>query len=127
MTKHSTPFVHQNEEPQENKDLTRRRRGFLRSGLALTAGAAIATGSGIGANRAKASAPTSTAARILVLGAGAAGLACVSRLSRSLTGADITVLDRRQDHLYQPGYTLIAAGIKPASYVLSKTSDRSED
>ena len=123
MTKHSAPFNRHNGEPQGSEGVTTSRRGFLRSGLALTAGAAIATGSGIGANRAKASAPTSTAARILVLGAGAAGLACVSRLSRSLTGANITVLDRRQDHLYQPGYTLIAAGIKPASYVLSKTSD----
>lgn len=100
-----------------------RRRDFLRSSLAVTAGAAMASSSGFVTTTAQAQTPIQSKARILVLGAGAAGLACIARLSKALDGADITVIDKRQDHYYQPGYTLIASGIKPAGYVVSRTSD----
>lgn len=123
MTTPPDLLIRQARTRQKDESLTVSRRGFLRSGLALTAGAAVATSAAAGWSPAQANGSVSTKARILVLGAGAAGLACVSRLSKALSGAEITVLDRRQDHLYQPGYTLIAAGIKPAGYVLSKTSD----
>jgi sulfide:quinone oxidoreductase len=46
-----------------------------------------------------------------------------SRLAARLDGASIILLDRRKEHLYQPGFTLVAAGLKDASYVLSRTSD----
>ncbi len=62
-----------------------------------------------------------TAARIVVAGAGAAGLASASRLAQQLTGASITVVDVRKEHYYQPGFTLIGAGIKPEGYVVSQT------
>ncbi len=62
-----------------------------------------------------------TTAKVLILGAGAAGLSAASRLTQQLDGALITVLDARLEHHYQPGYTLVAAGIKPQSYVLSST------
>ena len=65
--------------------------------------------------------PVVTKSRIVVLGAGAAGLSLVSRLAKRLDGAVITVLDPRKDHLYQPGYTLVAAGLKSSDYVVSKT------
>ena len=50
-------------------------------------------------------------ARILILGAGAAGLAAASRLAQRLDGAEITLIDKRREHIYQPGFTLIAAGL----------------
>lgn len=64
-----------------------------------------------------------TKARIVIVGAGAAGLAVASRLAVSLRGASVTVLDSRKEHYYQPGFTLVAAGIKPQGYVVSQTAD----
>ena len=69
------------------------------------------------------SAPVSTRARIVIVGAGAAGTALANRLSRRLDGGAITLIDPRVQHLYQPGLTLVAAGLKPADYVVSQTSD----
>jgi len=67
--------------------------------------------------------PARSSARIVVAGAGAAGLTAASRLAASLHGARITVIDARQEHFYQPGFTLVAAGIKPQDYVVSRTQD----
>ncbi len=64
-----------------------------------------------------------TKARIVIIGAGAAGTALANRLVRRLQGAKIIVLDPSAEHLYQPGLTLVAAGLKPASYTQSKTTD----
>ncbi|WP_375573072.1 FAD/NAD(P)-binding oxidoreductase [Ahrensia marina] len=68
-------------------------------------------------------APVSTNARIVIIGAGAAGTALANRLTGRLDGADITIIDPRPRHLYQPGLTLVAAGLKPADYVVSSTTD----
>ena len=92
--------------------ITASRRGFL--GLAGAGGAALALGAG-GAQAAK----VRTNARILILGAGAGGAAIANRLADRLEGAQITVLDGKQEHWYQPGFTLIAAGLRPASYAQS--------
>ena len=91
------------------------RRGFL--GLAA-GGAAAATA--IGPARAQ---PVRTNARIVIIGAGAAGTALVNRLVDRLEGAQITIIDPRPEHLYQPGLSLVAAGLKPASYTVSQTVD----
>ena len=64
-----------------------------------------------------------TNARIVMIGAGAAGTALVNRLVERLEGADITILDPSAEHLYQPGLSLVAAGLKPASYTQSQTAD----
>ncbi|ROU02481.1 NAD(P)/FAD-dependent oxidoreductase [Histidinibacterium lentulum] len=85
----------------------------------LMAGAALAGAAG-GEARAQ---RIETSARIVILGAGAAGAALANRLSERLDGAVITVIDPRVEHWYQPGFTLIAAGLKPASYSVSRTTD----
>jgi sulfide:quinone oxidoreductase len=64
-----------------------------------------------------------TKARIVIAGAGAAGLATANRLISQLDGAEITLIDKRREHYYQPGFTLIGAGLKPASYAVSRTAD----
>lgn len=67
--------------------------------------------------------PTKTNAKIVIIGAGAGGTSAANRLVTQLEGAQITIIDPRPDHLYQPGLSLVAAGLKPASYVTSKTTD----
>ncbi len=62
-----------------------------------------------------------TSARIVIAGAGAAGLAMAARLSARLDGASITIIDGRKAHYYQPGFTLIAAGLKQPGYATSTT------
>lgn len=59
-----------------------------------------------------------TNACIVIIGAGAAGAALVNRLVDRLEGAAITILDPSAEHLYQPGLSLVAAGLRPASYTM---------
>ncbi len=96
------------------------RRDFLKFGAMAGAGALL-----LPAGSAKASAVESvqSKARIVIAGAGAAGLATASHLAERLSGATIIIIDARKEHFYQPGYTLIAAGLKPASYVTSSTAE----
>lgn len=66
----------------------------------------------------------SSAAKIVIAGAGAAGLTIASRLAARLdSNAQITIIDSRISHLYQPGFTLVAGGIKPQDYPISQTAD----
>lgn len=93
------------------------RRGFLGLGAAGTLALALGP-------RAQArAAPLATSARIVIIGAGAAGTALANRLVGRLEGATITIIDPRREHLYQPGLSLVAAGLKPAGYVVSQTTD----
>ena len=64
-----------------------------------------------------------TKARIVIAGAGAAGLSAAVQLTQRLEGAEISIIDAHKDHFYQPGFTLIAGGLKPASYSVSATAD----
>ncbi len=92
------------------------RRRFLQ--LAAAAGLGGSWFFGPAGGRAAA---VATSARIVIAGAGAAGLATAARLSASLDGATITIIDGRKAHYYQPGFTLIAAGLKQPSYATSTT------
>jgi sulfide:quinone oxidoreductase len=91
------------------------RRGFM--GLGVAGMAAAVAGSPAQA------AKVATKAKIVIIGAGAAGTALANRLVDRLDGADITLVDGRKEHLYQPGLSLVAAGLKPAGYVTSQTAD----
>lgn len=62
-----------------------------------------------------------TSAQIIIIGAGAAGTSLANRLTIRLDGARIKILDPSEHHLYQPGLSLVAAGLKPADYVVSRT------
>lgn len=90
------------------------RRGFM--GLAAGGSAAMALGAA-----AKPAQAQRTNARILIMGAGAGGAAIANRLTERLDGAQITVLDGRPQHWYQPGFTLIASGLRKADYAVSST------
>ncbi|MEM9683598.1 MAG: FAD/NAD(P)-binding oxidoreductase, partial [Pseudomonadota bacterium] len=92
------------------------RRWFLAAAAAGVGATALAPG----ATRAEA---VKTKAKIVVAGGGAAGLSVASRLMRGLDGAEIVVVEPRSEHYYQPGFTLVGAGIKPARYVTLQTAD----
>ncbi|MEM9999935.1 MAG: FAD/NAD(P)-binding oxidoreductase [Pseudomonadota bacterium] len=94
------------------------RRQFL--GLAAAGAAGVSLP--IAQKKARAQA-VRTSAKIVIIGAGAAGTALANRLIKRLDGASITIIDPRPEHLYQPGLSLVAAGLKPANYVVSRTSD----
>ena len=100
----------------QQKTFTASRRQFL---TLATGGAAAAALTSAKATQAQ----TQTSARIVIIGAGAGGTALANRLVRRLDGASITLIDPRAEHLYQPGLSLVAAGLKPAGYVTSKTTD----
>lgn len=102
-------------QPQETAKLDR--RGFLAFCTAATGGLLLQPGQAQAAEKIK------TSARIVIAGAGAAGLAAASRLVQKLDGAKITLIDARKEHFYQPGFTLVAAGIKPQQYVVSSTAE----
>ncbi|MBE4572305.1 pyridine nucleotide-disulfide oxidoreductase [Vibrio navarrensis] len=92
--------------------------------LGLMAGGTVLTGLGAFSQVAVASPnKIKSSAKIVILGAGAAGLAVANRLSATLDGASITLVDGRKRHLYQPGFTLIAAGLAPANYSVSSTRE----
>lgn len=93
------------------------RRDLLKIGGIAGLGAAVTIA---GVQPAQA-ARVKTSARIVIVGGGAAGLTAANYLVRQLDGAEIFVVDGRKAHLYQPGFTLVAAGLKPSNYVVSST------
>lgn len=99
------------------------RRKALKFLSGAGAGAILATGATVGMGNANW--PTikkvKTSAHIVIVGAGAAGLTAASKLARRLDGAKITIIDAQEENNYQPGFTLIGAGVKPMNYTKSKT------
>ncbi|MQX37071.1 NAD(P)/FAD-dependent oxidoreductase [Roseospira navarrensis] len=96
------------------------RRRLLQMSAAGASAAALAAAGVLPARPARA---VETSARIVIVGAGAAGLSMASRLADRLDGATITIVDARRRHLYQPGFTLVAAGLKDKAYPISRTED----
>ena len=108
--------------PDQPENLTA--QGESRRRLLLGAGAVpVALAAGGTLNSPKAQASLKTNARIVIVGSGLAGLAVANRLARDLEGAQITVVDRKEEHNYQPGYTLVATGIWPVDKVIDRNDD----
>ena len=97
---------------------TSRRRFLGQAGLGMLGAGVMASGAAFGAD----GRVISSSARIVIVGAGAAGLALANRLDRALDGASITIIDRRERHIYQPGLTLVATGVWPTGQVLDENS-----
>lgn len=105
--------------PNDQTSLARLAAGpSRRTFLGLAAGGAALAAAGAGQAQ-----PVRTSARIVIIGAGAGGTSLANRLVERLDGAAITLIDPRPQHLYQPGLSLVAAGLKPADYVISQTTD----
>jgi sulfide:quinone oxidoreductase len=87
---------------------------------ALAAAPALA---GAAAAPVPARAAVKTSARIVIAGSGLGGIAVANRLSKMLDGAKITIVDRKEEHNYQPGYTLVATGVWPVDKVRDRNAD----
>ena len=91
------------------------RRHFIAS---VAAGAATLAGAG------KAGAQTSQAkARVVIAGAGAAGLSVAARLARAMPNATITLVDAKKEPHFQPGLTLVGAGLWTPGYITENNAD----
>ena len=95
------------------------RRQFLKRVSAVS----IASGSGLVLSPPTAQAAVKTKARIVIAGSGIGGLAVANRLARELDGAQITIIDRKEIHNYQPGYTMVATGVWSEGKVADRNSD----
>jgi sulfide:quinone oxidoreductase len=93
------------------------RRKFLKIGLAGAAGAVILERSVHYFNQSGAK------AKIVIVGGGAAGITMAAYLSRMIRDYDITIIEPNEKHYYQPGYTLIAAGVFTPGEVVKPTKD----
>lgn len=58
--------------------------------------------------------------RVVIVGAGAGGLALANRLVSGLPMAEIVVIDSRPQHWYQPGLTMVASGVWRQNEVISR-------
>ncbi|MBS1697838.1 MAG: NAD(P)/FAD-dependent oxidoreductase [Actinobacteria bacterium] len=54
--------------------------------------------------------------RIVIVGGGTAGIDVAARLCRSLAEPDVTIIEPAERHSYQPGWTLVAAGVFPQDH-----------
>lgn len=77
-----------------------KRRAFLAGAAALAAAGWVKPGM----------AKSDAKGRVVIAGAGAAGLSIASRVARQMPNATITIFDARRDHYFQPGWTLVGAG-----------------
>ena len=93
------------------------RRRWLRALSLLPAAAGAATAAP------PARAAVKTQAHIVIAGSGLGGIAVANRLSKLLDGARITVVDGKEEHNYQPGYTLVATGVWPVDKVRDRNAD----
>ena len=93
-----------------------------RAWLTGVSGAGVALAVGTASMPAHA-ARVATQAHIVIAGSGLGGLAVAHRLSSMLDGAKITVIDAKEVHNYQPGYTLVATGVWPVSKVIDQNAD----
>jgi len=49
--------------------------------------------------------------QVLVVGGGAAGITAAAQLRRARAGLDVAILEPSAEHWYQPGWTLVGAGV----------------
>ena len=85
-------------------------------------GAAMLMGSGVATEATAAS--SAVKAKILIIGGGLAGMSTAALFTNSLDNPDITVLEPGKSATsYQPGQTLVGAGLWDASDVEYKTDD----
>ena len=83
----------------------------------------LGVASALGLQAAPTLSATPSQAHIVVVGSGLGGIAVANRLRAMLSGARITLIDKKEVHNYQPGYTLVATGVWPVGKVIDRNAD----
>ncbi len=111
------PTASASEQSKDAVSLQRRRLLHMAAATPLLLGAAGAFEKSAHASTLK------TRAHIVIAGGGLGGIALANRLSAMLDGASISLIDSKEEHNYQPGYTLVATGIWPVDKVRNRNAD----
>ncbi|CAF3419907.1 unnamed protein product [Rotaria sp. Silwood1] len=61
--------------------------------------------------------------KLVIIGSGCGGLACASKFAKKLPKDNIAIIDKNDIHTYQPGWTLVGAGIKKAEELEKSQSE----
>lgn len=92
--------------------------------MAAVGSSAFLLGNGTEAEAATEAIASSASGKILIVGGGLAGTATAAKLSNNLSNPDITILEPTETSVsYQPGQTLVAAGIWTGDDIKYKTAD----
>lgn len=94
------------------------RRDWMRVLGGLGAGSALGLSAPV-----QAQVPGRSKAHVVIVGSGLGGIALANRLPSLLDGVRITIIDKKEVHNYQPGYTLVATGVWPVSKVIDRNAD----
>ena len=108
--------------PSQRAPLNESARASRRNWLCTLGGLGASTVLG-GHLTAQAQATTASKAHIVVVGSGLGGIAVANRLRAMLSDARITIIDKKEVHNYQPGYTLVATGVWPVGKVIDRNAD----
>jgi len=84
---------------------------------------AVPVSAGLLSLHSHAQAAIKTKAHIVIAGSGLGGIALANRLTKLLDGVKITIIDAKEEHNYQPGYTLVATGVWPVEKVRNLNAD----
>lgn len=98
-----------------------KRRNFLKY-LAL-GGLTIGTTSGMAGYSYVQAEKVKSNAHIVVVGAGTGGLTTAAKLAERIDGGRITIIDKKETHHYQPGFTFIGCGIYRPEQVVKNNGD----
>ncbi|MCC6946822.1 MAG: NAD(P)/FAD-dependent oxidoreductase [Bradyrhizobiaceae bacterium] len=93
-----------------------KRREFLIGAAACATAGSVMAG-GVSAQE------SAARARIVIAGAGAAGLSLAARLRRQMPNATIILIDAKKEHHFQPGFTLVATGLWSPADVTERNAD----
>jgi sulfide:quinone oxidoreductase len=67
--------------------------------------------------------PTRTSARIVIVGGGTAGITVAARLCRAINHPNVTIIEPSEQHVYQPGQTLIGGGVFTREQIVRNERD----
>jgi sulfide:quinone oxidoreductase len=101
----------------DNRIESKSRRNFLMAASAFSAAGVLGNATSARAEK------LNYKSNIVILGSGMAGLGIAARLRRNMPNATIKIVDSQQSNYYQPGFTLVGAGIWKRNILTMSNSD----
>ncbi|NOT56601.1 MAG: NAD(P)/FAD-dependent oxidoreductase [Deltaproteobacteria bacterium] len=66
---------------------------------------------------------TPSSARIVIVGGGTAGITVAARLCRAIKNPNVTIIEPSEQHVYQPGQTLVGGGVFTHDQIIRNERD----